>query len=286
MNTNHKRLFFPLSADIVCEHKSINDPVDSTMIFHNHDGYEILFLIDGEVDLYTEGVGKRLIPGDLACIRANDFHAVNLYSKYVYNRIVINIIRPLLHSLSSEHSNLSACFQTDAYQKLNVYHLSNTDITHFIRLASGLREALKNKSFGDDILADTYLKQILILINRCTLEDTVNIKSRDVMPELVAKLFNYIDEHITEEITVQMLADYTHHNGVYLSRCFKNVTGTSIQQYIIAKRIMLAQRLLRKGHSPGDVCFSAGFHNYSNFSRTFSKYSGMSPKQYQLSLHK
>ncbi|WP_353612038.1 AraC family transcriptional regulator [Clostridium sp. KLE 1755] len=41
---------------------------------------------------------------------------------------------------------------------------------------------------------------------------------------------------------------------------------------------------MRKGYRLCEACYAAGFHNYSNFSRTFSLQTGMSPKQYQLSL--
>ena len=102
-----------------------------------------------------------------------------------------------------------------------------------------------------------------------------------IMPDFLAETFSYIEDHLCEEITLKQLAEHVHHNGTYLSRCFKKLSGASLTQYILAKRIALAQKLLREGCSPNDACFQSGFNNYSNFSRTFSKQAGCSPRQYQ-----
>lgn len=101
------------------------------------------------------------------------------------------------------------------------------------------------------------------------------------MPRLVSGTIAYIEQHLTEEITLDILAEHFHHNGTYMSRCFKNITGISLHQYIIRKRISLAKKYLNEGCSPIDACYLSGFNDYSNFSRTFTKHVGESPKKFQ-----
>ena len=127
-------------------------------------------------------------------------------------------------------------------------------------------------------MADAYLKLIMTKLTlKYNNSPTMNLPN--IMPEIVKKTFEYIDKHLTEEITLSTLEEAIHHNGTYISRCVKKFSGLSIQQYIIAKKIALACKLLREGYSPSDACFMSGFNNYSNFSRTFAKYVGKSPKQ-------
>lgn len=102
------------------------------------------------------------------------------------------------------------------------------------------------------------------------------------MPQLVTDIFVYIEEHISEAISLKRLSQHLHYNETYISRHFKNITGISLQKYIIIKKITLAQKYLREGYSPCDACYMTGFNNYSNFSRTFSKQTSVSPKRYQL----
>lgn len=44
---------------------------------------------------------------------------------------------------------------------------------------------------------------------------------------------------------------------------------STVKEYIISKRINLAQEYLRKDYSVSAVCDMAGFNNYSHFIRTF-----------------
>lgn len=55
---------------------------------------------------------------------------------------------------------------------------------------------------------------------------------------------------------------------------------STVKEYIISKRINLAQEYLRKDYSVSAVCDMAGFNNYSHFIRTFKNIVLISPKQY------
>ncbi len=56
------------------------------------------------------------------------------------------------------------------------------------------------------------------------------------MPKLVMRTFQYIDDHLTEEINLSTLEKELHYNGTYISRYFKKITGITLQQYIIAQK--------------------------------------------------
>ena len=134
--------------------------------------------------------------------------------------------------------------------------------------------------YGHDCLCHAYILQLLVKINQ--LNKHLNRQMLpDIMPPLVSQTLKYIDSHLTEELSLQALSNELFHNGVYISRCFKKVTGLSIQQYMFKKRIQLSQKYLKEGKSVTESCALAGFNNYSNFSRSFSQSVGMSPKKYQ-----
>jgi AraC-like DNA-binding protein len=61
---------------------------------------------------------------------------------------------------------------------------------------------------------------------------------------------------------------------------FKDYTGMPIYQYILARRVILAQQLLRQGAKPHEACEQSGFTNYPGFYRAFKARTGKSPNQY------
>ena len=65
---------------------------------------------------------------------------------------------------------------------------------------------------------------------------------------------------------------------------FKDFTGTSPWNYIIARRIQHACTLLQKGMSITDVCFECGFNDYAHFVKSFTKLVGISPGKYSKTL--
>lgn len=266
-----------LNENILCNHQIIS--YDGNF-FHNHDGYELFFLLNGDLNYYIEQVGMHLGRGDLVLIKPYDFHRRDVVKGDSYERIVINIRDPYMSKLSTEKTDLSGCFHNLSKGKGNILKLNDQQLIEYTLSAQRLINELESNEFGSDILTDTYLKQILIMVNRISIKDNyVGIKN--IMPSLVSNTIAFIEQHIHEEITLDILSDYFHHNGTYISRCFKKITGITLQQFIIRKRITVAKKYLYEGYCPNEACFLSGFNDYSNFSRTFAKQVGLSPKKYQ-----
>ena len=280
MNEIHRKILCILDTDIICEYKTAESQISDSLIFHNHDGYEIYLFLSGDVNYYTESSGKKLERGDLILTGPYAFHGSVIITPNQYDRIVINIRESAFRALCSSKTNLSDCFLRLPSSDLNLLRLDEDSIHRFTENALSLQQELQRHPWGDDIMIRALLEQFLVMINR-RFASSQPQEYMGIMPDFLAKTFSYIDDHLSEEITLQQLADHVHHNGTYLSRCFKNIAGTSLYQYILAKRITLAQQLLREGHSPNEVCEMSGFNNYSNFSRVFSRQTGYSPRQYQ-----
>lgn len=269
-----------LANDVECLCKDITGAMDSSPDFHNHDGYEILLVLGGMINFYTESGGMQLGRGDLVCICEYDFHRADLLTKDRYDRVVINIRKERLVGASGGKMDFTACFSQYPAPVWTV-HLSEKEIAELEGYAHLLQESTRRNKPGDEILEDAFLKLIMVKLVRRFQNDEATCR-KEIMPELVVETLAYIESHLTEEITLKKLEEHVHHNGTYLSRCFKKITGITLQQFIIAKKITFCCKLLREGHSPCDVCYMAGFNNYSNYSRTFSKQVGMPPKRYQI----
>ena len=273
--------YTPINADIQCEVKTIDAPFDYSDDMHNHACHEIIIMLAGTISLYTEYSGREITRGDVCFMPHYIFHTADIITPDKYDRVIINVTDDVLKRASSPKMDLRACFEPYNDTRLHSIHLEDDELEEIKKYSIELQKNLSCSNPGSGILTDAYLKLILVKLTSKYTDDPVE-HYPNIMPPLVSKTFEYIDKHLTEEISLSLLEKEIHHNGTYISRSVKKISGLSIQQYIIAKRIALACRLLREGYTPSDACFMSGFNNYSNFSRTFAKQVGKSPKQMQM----
>lgn len=99
---------------------------------------------------------------------------------------------------------------------------------------------------------------------------------------LVSKICDYIDQHITEYISLEQMADYVKVSPFYLSKLFKDEKGVTFINFISDKRLEIASRLLAETDlSIKEITARVGYNDQNYFSRIFKNKYGMSPKEYR-----
>lgn len=95
----------------------------------------------------------------------------------------------------------------------------------------------------------------------------------------------YIQAHLSEEITVEEIAEQVYLNADYLNRLFKKKTGLVLSKYIIQQKMERAIWLLSHTElSIGDIAAQVGYYNYSSFSRAFCRIVQCSPQEFKKNL--
>ena len=74
--------------------------------------------------------------------------------------------------------------------------------------------------------------------------DIQNSKKTDKNNLLVQKIKLYIGQHLGESINLATISRVVNYNETYISRLFKQLTGTSLSEYISQERIKKAKQLL------------------------------------------
>src|SRR5690606_35612888 len=93
---------------------------------------------------------------------------------------------------------------------------------------------------------------------------------------------NWVEEHYAEDFQLDDIAQSLHLSKYYLSRLFQRETGGSLSEYIIARRIKQACRLLYTTTlSVEQIAVQVGYPNTSYFIRIFKKVMGTTPLQYR-----
>ena len=91
---------------------------------------------------------------------------------------------------------------------------------------------------------------------------------------------DYIQENLTEPLTLDQISNKFYISKHYLCRIFKSATGFSVMEYIIHSRILRARQLLQEGVSVQQAGELSGFSDNSHFIRTFGNLTGTSPGRY------
>ena len=88
--------------------------------------------------------------------------------------------------------------------------------------------------------------------------------------------FRLIEDQF-QDIKISEIAETLFVNESYFSKLFKEEFGLTPENYLIVRKIAEAKKYLEMGASVKEACFLSGFHNYSNFIRTFKNFEGYSP---------
>ena len=109
----------------------------------------------------------------------------------------------------------------------------------------------------------------------------VSIYVNDCSPTFFDML-NYVDEHLSDELSLQRLSAQFHLNYTYCSELFRAITGATFTKYLSSHRMERAQTLIiTTPMSISEIARQTGYSNYNHFSATFKTYYGQTPGAYR-----
>ena len=269
---HYHEFYEPYSCDFTTSHVAGN--VD----FHMHNSHEIYLLVDGHIQYFVENACYDMSPGGLILFSNREIHKAINTSNAPFTRLVIHINPTHIRSFCTPNTNLLDCFHRDP-GKDNLVLLSKDEYERLILMAHTLENEKKRCTYGSDLISLTTLIQILILINQAW-HNSGSVKTPP-RPHRAQAIMNYIDDHLTEPLSLDSISLALSLDKYYLSHLFKSETESSIFQYIVVKRVALAKELLLKEHTVSEACHLSGFSDYSNFIRTFRQTTGYTPGQFK-----
>ena len=233
---------------------------------HTHDNYEIYCFLSGTAKYFVEGNIYKLKSGDILIIKKAEAHSLLINSETPYERIVINFTQEAL--LEENPAAAIAFLDNKPLGKKNYYS--------FVRFSD-----TRWRYYLEKICAstDTYEKRLYLTVllrelnsQHCKITDT------NTETDNISDIINYINHHLAEPLSLDTLCEYFYISKSQLNRKFKRVTGSTVWEYITAKRLLLAKELLRNGEHPTTVSVKSGFSDYCTFYRAYKARFSVSPK--------
>ena len=259
---------------------------------HFHESVEFLIPVSQGGQMFVENQVYHLCPGTMFILPDATLHKTlgtdsggesdsNLYERYV-----LHVPLSTLHALSTP--------KTDFYQRVLESCRMAEQGRNYERLLGILRrldqtQDGRDDTFGADIRQMNLLSEFLVeALSAAPCKEgasTLNVEQHMLPPSREGTLridmvLAYLQEHMAEKLTLDQVAAEFYISKYYLSHCFKAATGFSVGQYLINTRILEARRMLQDGGRVQQVGEAVGFHSNEHFIRTFTKLTGISPKQY------
>lgn len=272
--------------------QSCTPPLERTLEEHFHPEIEIHVITDGGGIYKIEGQEQTFRAGDVFIFRTNEKHFVTQrtadrddlsYSCGLY------FFPELIQYLDSD------IFDTKYMQ---VFSRNNDHFIHYIpsekpeagRIAE-MMDAIQNEfesaESGFEMMIMLDLMNIIVTYVRMYPPDLIDeiCAGREVRSDYYEDIINvmkYIDEHITEDISIDTLAELVNMSASCYSKWFKKINGYTTWDYINTQRVLRAQRLLRETNlSVTKIAAQCGFNNSANFNRQFKRFSGETPTAFR-----
>lgn len=166
-----------------------------------------------------------------------------------------------------------------------MYRLISTMLTFLA--GEGLLQPLLNTADMDSLMKpETHESWELTMQRVERLGDLVLQKndnqSRQYGKSLVLRLKQHIEANLSEDLSLVKLGQVVSLNPSYLSRLYKQLTGESLSDTIMAARLVSAKRKLRDTDDKvQDIAVQVGFESAAYFNRFFKKASGLTPQEYR-----
>lgn len=244
---------------------------------HTHECCEILLCVKGGKNFLIDDKIYNVHDGDIFILNQFEAHKITFEPDCKVERYVVEIHPDYIFSASSKLTDLSQCFYKRTKNTSNCLSLSENELSYLISLFKKLENSYE---YGDDIIKNAVMSEMLAFVNRLFINNHSEIDRNTANIQLRNAII-YINEHLSEELTLSKIAKNSYISVNQLCKIFKQNLGTTVNKYIVSKRISYAKRCLNSGMNVSDTAFECGFCDYSNFIRTFTSTVGISPGKYK-----
>ena len=143
--------------------------------------------------------------------------------------------------------------------------------------------SLLNVNSASDFQAEIASSRLIVDILSILLQDITESKEEKNPGHLkMAEVRSYLDTHYTEKFSLDELSEKIFISKYHLSREFHQYYHTTLNQYVISKRLTHAKKLLRfSGCTLEEIARSCGFYDASYLNKQFRKSEGISASEFR-----
>lgn len=234
--------------------------------------YRIAFIVEGKINFTYGNKEYVLNKGDVLLTRPNALYAVEVLESnteflFIYFTLSTAYLESEFLSIIGYHKSPI------------VYHSKEKPLQI---LFCRILEEFEEKNPGYYLLCQNLFKAICIHVYRKQLNKPDYSKSCEIndIKNVLFDATKFIQDHIYEKITVEMIASHVNFSSSYLFNVFKEKLNVSPQKYIATSKINKARELLQySDYSISELASMLGFSSSQHFSKAFRNHTGLTPRE-------
>ncbi|MHA6483339.1 helix-turn-helix transcriptional regulator [Paenibacillus sp. strain BS8-2] len=255
---------------------------------HWHEHFELIYMTKGKANFHIDSVSYSVNEGDLLIVPPGGMHVgyqdgdeATEYIAVVFNptlllpREIDRSFELYLRPYLANEVQFPVYFAADDAAWRGIHHSLSAVITEF-----------EEKQPAFEITTKANLTLMMVQLTRAhpLPEKEVRPYKQDRQLQRFKPLFQYIEEHYHEKLTIEMAASFLNLNPNHFCHIFKRTTGQTFIEYVNYMRMNEAQRLLKQTDSTiTEISDRVGFGNVNYFTKIFKAFNGITPTHYRKS---
>ncbi|WP_435164956.1 response regulator transcription factor [Paenibacillus glycanilyticus] len=138
----------------------------------------------------------------------------------------------------------------------------------------GLHESREMKSLGE------LEHWAMMMLNR--LREHLNTELSASRHSIVSRVHQFVQAYLSEDVSLQAIADHVYMHPTHLSKVFKRETGENISEYLLRLRMERAVFLLKDSrYKVYEIASMLGYKNPTYFIKVFKEHFGVTPQEFR-----
>ncbi|MBQ2237067.1 MAG: helix-turn-helix transcriptional regulator [Clostridia bacterium] len=249
-------------------------------INHSHTRFEITVVDSGSGEYTTENAVYPMEPGDVFIFSSSEVHCITKTGKDGLSITNLHFEPRYLSEAFSENSSdsyIDFCFSHSTQFSNRIPAKKAEILRNHHRI---IKEEFLNKNDRFSLAVRAHLHLILIdLLRNHNYSAPTDIHKVNFD---IISVYDYIEQHLSDKLTLNSIASIAGLSPNYFSNIFKKLNSISLWDYITARRIEKATRLIcskKQNLSMLDIALQCGFNNTVNFNKAFKKHRGITPSE-------
>lgn len=250
-------------------------------VIHYHPEIQLTLIIESTGSAYIGDQITNFNPGDIFLVGGNLPHifkndaeyfqanktvsakAISIYFRYEFLDLIITLPEAL-ELKDFVEAGKYGIYYPNAPESLQSFFYSIHESVGFTRVLK-LLQMLNTIASGNEYQ---------------TLSKSMELHKHTGKDPRIEKIFDFIINHFTEPISLEVMAEHNNMTPTSFSRYFKKITRKTFSGYLNEVRISNACHLMvYKGRTVTGACFESGFRNISNFNRQFKRITNSTPRE-------
>ena len=246
--------------------------------YHTHDFLELSIVTSGHIPYHIEGTVYLIEEGDVLIFNPNIHHpsfpTLTTYSTSLHIGISDLHIDCSQKKNFIQHKDISPILSMNKYKD------------ELLSCCKEIEKEQRLRQLGHNFLLKSLVMKLIILLYREMDQDSIPLELNSISFEsrdkqsIVQVIIDYMNTYYMEDISLDHISKNMFLSSVYISKIFKEETGTSPINYLIQIRLNKAKELLQSQSIPINlVAKSVGYSDAYYFSKLFKKYFGIAPSK-------